>query len=246
METIEMANYTRFLAESKAKNLKQNTRTVLWLSLFIMTIYLSYAYAFFIGSVFVERRVHNDVFDRQYMGGDTIAIFFAVITGLFQVTLLSNQFKGIVEGRVAAKFVFEVIDRVPAIPTEDPSAEKHTLQGEIELRNVSFYYPSRPDIKVLQNFSAKFEVGKTTAIVGCSGAGKSSITQLVERFYDPEEGQVLVDGKDIKSLNLAHYRKQIGYVPQEPVLFNTSIKKNVKMGKPDASVADVREALEMS
>ena len=57
---------------------------------------------------------------------------------------------------------------------------------------------------------------------------------------------MLVDGKDIKSLNLAHYRKQIGYVPQEPVLFNTSIKKNVKMGKPDASVADVREALEMS
>ena len=213
METVEMTNYTKFLADSKARNIKSSTKTVIALSLFIMTIYLSYAYAFYIGSVFVERRVHNDVFDRQYMGGDSIAIFFAVITGLFQLTLLSNQYKGIVEGRVAAKFVFEVIDRVPSILIEDPSAEKHTIEGAIELKNVNFYYPSRPDIKVLQDFSAKFEVGKTTAIVGPSGAGKSSITQMIERFYDPQEGQVLVDGKDIKSLNLTHFRQQIGYVP---------------------------------
>lgn len=80
-----------------------------------------------------------------------------------------------------------------------------------------------------------FEKGKTTAIVGPSGAGKSSITLMIERFYTPTEGTVLVDGKDLKKINLQNYRQQIGYVSQEPVLFNTTIKKNILMGKPDAT-----------
>jgi len=80
------------------------------------------------------------------------------------------------------------------------------LEGEIEFKNVSFYYPSRPDSKVLRSLSAKFELGKTTAIVGPSGAGKSSIALMIERFYEPSEGEVLIDGKPLKSLNLKHYR----------------------------------------
>jgi len=82
--------------------------------------------------------------------------------------------------------------------------------------------------------------------VGPSGAGKSSIAQLLERFYEPESGKVLIDGKDLKSLNLTHYRNQIGYVPQEPVLFNTSIKENIKMGKTDATDEEIEEALRAS
>jgi len=89
----------------------------------------------------------------------------------------------------------------------------------------------------------KFEKGKTTAIVGPSGAGKSSIAQLVERFYDPNEGEILIDGKPLKGINLQHYRSQIGYVSQEPVLFNTSIKSNILMGKPDATDAEIENAL---
>ena len=81
----------------------------------------------------------------------------------------------------------------------------------------------------------KFERGKTTAIVGTSGSGKSTIVQLIERFYDPDIGQVLVDGKDLKNLNLREYRKQIGYVGQEPVLFNMSIKENILYGNPEAT-----------
>ena len=82
--------------------------------------------------------------------------------------------------------------------------------------------------------------------MGPSGAGKSSITQMIERFYDPTEGQVLIDGKDIKTLSLVHYRKQIGYVSQEPVLFNTTIRKNIIMGKPDATNDEIEEALRKS
>ena len=105
-----------------------------------------------------------------------------------------------------------MIRRTPPIELDDPKSEKHTLSGNIEFKNVDFYYPSRPDTKALNDFSAIFEKGKTTALVGPSGSGKSSIVQLVERFYSPESGQVLVDGKDLSSLNLNHYRNQIGFV----------------------------------
>lgn len=90
-------------------------------------------------------------------------------------------------------------------------------------------------MRVLKNYSVKFELGKTTAIVGPSGSGKSTIVQLMERFYDPNDGEILIDGQPMKSLNLKHLRSQIGYVSQEPVLFNTTIKENVLLGKPNAS-----------
>ena len=84
---------------------------------------------------------------------------------------------------------------------------KQDLQGEIEFKNVDFYYPSRPNNKILDQFSCKFEKGKTTAIVGSSGSGKSTIAYLLERFYDVSEGEILIDGKDLKSINLRNYRK---------------------------------------
>ncbi len=91
--------------------------------------------------------------------------------------------------------------------------------------------------------SVEFKKGQTSAIVGQSGAGKSSIAQLIERFYDPNEGQVIVDGIPLTELDLLDYRRQIGYVSQEPVLFNCSIKKNILMGKPDATDEEVEKAL---
>ena len=95
----------------------------------------------------------------------------------------------------------------------------------------------------MDEFNCKFEIGKQTAIVGPSGSGKSTTIQLVERFYDPTKGQVLIDGKDLKTINLRNYRQQIGYVGQEPVLFNTTIKTNILMGKPDATDAEIEDAL---
>ena len=86
-------------------------------------------------------------------------------------------------------------------------------------------------------------MGKTTAIVGPSGSGKSTIVQLMERFYDPNEGEILIDDVPIKELNLRSYRKQVGYVSQEPALFNTSIKKNIQLGRKDATDEEIIDAL---
>jgi ABC-type multidrug transport system fused ATPase/permease subunit len=105
---------------------------------------------------------------------------------------------------------------VPKILLDDPSSEDHKLQGGLELKDATFYYPTRPDKKILNNLSITFEKGKTTALVGPSGSGKSTVLQLLERFYDTPDadgGAVLVDGKDIKNIKLKSYRSQIGYVP---------------------------------
>ena len=98
----------------------------------------------------------------------------------------------------------------------------------------------------MKNFSYTFEKGKTTALVGPSGSGKSTVVQLIERFYDAEEGAVYLDGEDIKSFNLRSWRNTLGYVGQEPVLFNTSIKENLLFGNPDATDGEIVEALKSS
>ena len=133
--------------------------------------------------------------------------------------------------RSAAAKLFETIDRTPPIDSANSEGMKpSTVHGKIELQHVTFSYPSRPAITVVKDLSITFEAGKTAAFVGASGSGKSTIVSLVERFYDPNEGVVKLDGEDLKGLNVKWLRSQVGLVSQEPILFNTSIKENVAYG----------------
>lgn len=95
----------------------------------------------------------------------------------------------------------------------------------------------------MDEFSAVFEAGKTTALVGASGSGKSTIVQMIERFYDPDQGEVLIDGENLKNINLREFRTNIGYVGQEPVLFNCTIKENLLYGNSKATDDDIIKAL---
>jgi ABC-type multidrug transport system fused ATPase/permease subunit len=95
----------------------------------------------------------------------------------------------------------------------------------------------------LKNFSCVFEAGKTTALVGPSGSGKSTIIQMIERYYNPADGSITVDGVPIDELNLRSFRQSVGYVGQEPLLFNTSIKENMLFAKPDATDEEIKQAL---
>lgn len=117
------------------------------------------------------------------------------------------------------------------------------FKGKIEFDNVCFNYPLNPDLKVLKNLSVTFEAGQTIGLIGPSGSGKSTIIQLLERYYDPTSGVVKVDGIDLKKINLTSYRRLVGYVGQEPVLFNTSIEENMRLAKPDATEDEMIEAL---
>ncbi|PQQ18468.1 hypothetical protein Pyn_37652 [Prunus yedoensis var. nudiflora] len=139
--------------------------------------------------------------------------------------------------------VFEIIDRVPKIEPDENSAMKPpNVYGSIELKNVDFCYPTRPELLVLSNFSLKVNGGQTVAVVGVSGSGKSTIISLIERFYDPVAGQVLLDGRDLKVYNLRWLRSHLGLVQQEPIIFSTTIRENIIYARHNATEAEIKEA----
>ncbi|XP_047474458.1 mitochondrial potassium channel ATP-binding subunit-like isoform X2 [Penaeus chinensis] len=140
--------------------------------------------------------------------------------------------------------LFQYIKLQPSIPLKGGKIiPYHTLMGNIEFRNVSFAYPTRPDQEVLRNFSLRIPAGRVVALVGSSGGGKSTVAQLLERFYDVKEGSITIDGEDIRCLNPTWLRGRIiGFINQEPVLFATSVMENIRYGRPDATDEEVIEA----
>lgn len=120
------------------------------------------------------------------------------------------------------------------------------MKGEIELKDVYFRYPARPDVQIFSAFSLQDPSGTTAALVGQSGSGKSTVISRVERFYDPDSGQVLTDGVDSKKLKLGWIREKIVLVSQEPILFATSIKENIAYGKENATDQEIRTAIELA
>ncbi|XP_047983858.1 LOW QUALITY PROTEIN: ABC transporter B family member 19-like [Salvia hispanica] len=138
---------------------------------------------------------------------------------------------------------FHTLDRQTEIEPDEPKQPpRKSIKGDIEFSNVSFTYPSRPDMIILDNFNLTIEAGSKVALVGPSGAGKSSILALLLRFYDVNEGAVLIDWKNVKSYNLKVLRAQIGLVQQEPLLFSFSIRENICYGNEGASEAEVIQA----
>ncbi len=143
------------------------------------------------------------------------------------------------DGLSASERVFALIDSSPKViqTASDPVPK---LRGEIEFRNLVFSYTERE--QVLKDFSLKIPPGQNLALVGHTGAGKSSIARLIARFYEFQEGEIIVDGKDIRRFDLAQYRRQIGLVPQDPFLFSGTVKANISYGLPDAKEEQVCQA----
>lgn len=151
------------------------------------------------------------------------------------------------EGQSAAYRLFKTIKRKPQIDPDDITGKQLTdIRGDVELKDVYFSYPARPEQLIFDGFSLHVSSGTTMAIVGESGSGKSTVISLVERFYDPQAGEVLIDGINIKSLRLNWIRGKIGLVSQEPLLFMTSIKDNITYGKEDATIEEIRRAAELA
>ncbi|XP_021303880.1 ABC transporter B family member 11 [Sorghum bicolor] len=151
------------------------------------------------------------------------------------------------EGRVAAYRLFKTIKRRPEIDYGDSTGiVLEDIKGEVELKDVFFSYPSRPDQLIFNGFSVHASSGTIMAIVGESGSGKSTVINLVERFYDPQAGEVLIDGMNIKGFKLEWIRGKIGLVNQEPLLFMTSIRENITYGKEDATLEEIKTAAELA
>lgn len=193
------------------------------LGIFFFVIYAAYALAFQFGTTLIN--------EGHATAGQVVNVFLAILIGSFSLVMLGPEMQAVAHGRAAAAKLFATIDRVPAIDSSDPGGLKpEKVLGEITLEDVKFNYPSRPDVSIVKGLNITFPAGKTAALVGASGSGKSTIVALIERFYDPLSGSVKLDGVDIRDLNIRWLRSQIGLVSQEPTLFATTIRGNVAHG----------------
>ncbi|KAL5697264.1 ABC-type xenobiotic transporter [Ranunculus cassubicifolius] len=187
------------------------------------------------------------VMHQHAKGGTIFAVGALIIMGGLTLGSALSSIRYLTEACSAGERILEVIKRVPEIDTDEREGEILTcVSGEVEFKNVRFAYPSRPDIIVFQDLNLKIPAGKTIALVGGSGSGKSTVIALLERFYNPNSGEILLDGVRIDKLHLKWLRSQMGLVSQEPALFATSIIKNILFGKEDATLDEVIAATKAS
>jgi len=169
-------------------------------------------------------------------GGTIVMVFFSILFGGFALGQAGPAFEALAKARMAAYKAYEVIDRQPAngIDARTPTGSELAapIRGEIVFKDVDFEYnPERP---VFSGLNLTIEGGKVVALVGASGCGKSTVTKLIERFYDPTRGIITLDGIDIRNLRIDKLRANIGIVSQEPLLFEASIADNIAAGRPQA------------
>ncbi|KAI3684463.1 hypothetical protein L6452_33687 [Arctium lappa] len=183
------------------------------------------------------------VIDKGIKGGDILSAGVCVVYGGFGLGSSFMNIKYFAEASISAAVISEMIDRIPAIDSTDQQGTTTSpVKGELEFKDVDFAYPSRPESLVLRRFNLKVKACQTVGLVGRSGSGKSTVINLLERFYDPIEGEILLDGICIKSLQLNWLRRQMGLVSQEPILFATTIRENILFGKEDATGEEIEEA----
>ncbi|CAF4145934.1 unnamed protein product [Rotaria sordida] len=183
----------------------------------------------------------------HYSPGTLLVVFAASYVATNSMSLFIPNIQNFAEALASASYVFDIIDRQTKIDASSADGDKpQNIIGDIEFDSVTFTYPARQKASILNKLSLKIPSGKTVALVGTSGCGKSTIIQLIQRFYDPDEGQILLDGKDIKTLNIAWLRSHIGIVSQEPVLFTGSIEENIRFGKENATDDEVQTAAKIA
>ncbi|XP_057425140.1 ABC transporter B family member 2-like [Lotus japonicus] len=229
--------YANELVEPSKRSFKRGQIAGIFYGISQFFIFSSYGLALWYGSVLMQKELAS----------------FASIIKSFMVLIVTALAMGetlalapdLLKGNQMVASVFEVMDRKTLI-VHDVGEELKTVEGTIELKRVHFSYPSRPDVFIFNDFNLTVPSGKSIALVGQSGSGKSTVISLILRFYDPTSGKVMIDGKDIRKINLKSLRRRIGLVQQEPALFATTIHENILYGKEGASDSEVMEAAKLA
>ncbi|KAG4443838.1 hypothetical protein IFR05_000674 [Cadophora sp. M221] len=217
-----VAQYDISLSKGEKWGFKFKVALAFMIGCLMTFFYLVFALSFWEGSRLLV--------DGEVDISDVLIVLLAVIIGSFSLGSLVPNAQAFTVGIAAAGNIFNTLDRKgPLDPTSPNGTEISDIRGELEFKDVKHVYPSRPQ-PVLEGFSVTFPAGKATALVGASGCGKSTVVSLVERFYDPIAGCVLLDGQDLTTLNLKWLRQQVSLVGQEPTLFDDTIFNNIKYG----------------
>src|SRR5665213_489599 len=188
-----------------------------------------------------------DVVRGRMSGGQLSAFVFYAILVAFAVGTLSEVFGDLQRAAGATERLLELLAIKPDIAApEHPRALPVPARGRVDFESVTFFYPSRSDRPALDDFSIAIEPGETVALVGPSGAGKTTVFQTLLRFYDVASGAVRVDGADIRQVDPKELRRRLALVAQDPVIFSTSALENIRYGRPEATEIEVRAAAEVA
>uniref|UniRef100_A0A4W4FZ14 ATP-binding cassette sub-family B member 5 n=1 Tax=Electrophorus electricus TaxID=8005 RepID=A0A4W4FZ14_ELEEL len=234
----QKALYETNLVDAKNFGVKKAITTNVSLGLTQFFLFGTYALAFWYGTKLSVDEPEN------YSIGRVLTVFYAVMIGSLSLGQGAPNLESIAKARGAAYSIYNTIDTPRPIDSSSKEGLKpDSVKGDIEFKNIYFKYPSRKDVKILQGMSLKVSHGKTVALVGASGCGKSTTIQLLQRFYDPDAGEVTLDGRDVRTLNVRWLRENMGIVSQEPILFGTTIAENIRYGREDATDEDIERAV---
>ena len=215
--------YDIHLFEARRWGIRSKIALSFMIGSLLCLIFLNYGLAFWMGSRFL-------------VSGETtlahiLTIILAVMIGAFSFGNVGPNIQHFAAGVAAASKIYSTIDRTsPLDPMIDTGKKLEHVEGTLELKNIKMIYPSRSEVVVMNDVNLVVPAGKTTALVGASGSGKSTVVGLVERFYDPVGGSVYLDGHELSTLNLRWLRGQVALVQQEPILFSQTIRENIKNG----------------
>ncbi|KAK6162933.1 hypothetical protein DH2020_002774 [Rehmannia glutinosa] len=238
-EKQAVVNYKKFLATSYKSDVYVGLSNGLGTGSLMFIMFCSYGLAVWFGA--------KMILQKGYTGGEVFTVILAVIVGSISLGQAAPPMVAFAAGQAAAFKMFDTINRKPTIDAYDTKGKiLNDIRGDIELRDVCFSYPTRPKEQIFNGFSLFIPSGTTAALVGQSGSGKSTVISLIERFYDPLAGEVLIDGIDLREFQLKWIRSKIGLVSQEPVLFTGSIKDNIAYSKDGATLEEIREAAELA
>ncbi|BES99804.1 Multidrug resistance protein [Nesidiocoris tenuis] len=237
-EKIEITKYDAALEKGKRAAMRKYYGVSIGMSFVSFITYGSYAFAFWYSTILIR--------DGTASVGSVFTVFFAVMSGAFGIGNVLPYLNSVSTAIGSADVILSIIDRKPSIDPYGDDGVKPAFRGEIEFKNVHFTYPTRKNVPVLNGLSVRVEAGQTVAFIGSSGAGKSTIVNLLMRFYDATDGQILVDGYDVRFLNLRWFRRNVGVVSQEPVLFAVSVAENIRYGREGVTDDDIVKAAKIA